>query len=65
MDKAMEEITKLGFQCTPEILVNNSKNIIHNRDVEYMEPINYEVKKKKEHWAKTLIKSFNKNIRFN
>lgn len=65
MDKAMEEIAKLGFQCTPEVLINNSKSIINNKSVEYMEPINYEVKKKKENWVKTLIKSFNKNIRFN
>lgn len=58
IDKTIEELVTLGFQDDLERIIKNSINIIENKDVQYMEPIPYEVNKKKKSWFRRILNGF-------
>lgn len=55
IDEAIEAIKELDFKVDIEMLTNNSINIINDKSIQYIEPIPYESKKKKNSWLKQLI----------
>lgn len=58
LDEAMEEIKKLNFECTADMLIKNSIDIINNKTIQYVEPITYEVSKKKQSWFMLFVRKF-------